>query len=103
MSQNKEPADELMNQKIALDKEAVQLRESESSALKELQVKVGTIGNLVHESVPTSNTEDDNLQLKTWHPDGPNAQVEKKNDILSHHEVMHRLDILDMDRGEPFI
>lgn len=37
--------------------------------------------------------------IRTWHPDGPNAQVEKKTDILSHHEVMMRLEAFDMERG----
>lgn len=43
--------------------------------------------------------QDDNAVIRTWHPDGPNAQVEKKNDILSHHEVMMRLEAFDMERG----
>lgn len=40
--------------------------------------KAGTIGNIVGPKVPISQTEDDNAVIKTWHPDGPNAQVEKK-------------------------
>jgi seryl-tRNA synthetase len=69
----------------------------------EMRMKVATIGNYVHSSVPNSNNEDDNLQIKTWHPEGPNAKVEKRDDILSHHEVMHRLDILDQERGPPCV
>ena len=37
--------------------------------------------------------------LKTWHPNGPNSQVEKKPDILAHHEVLLRLDAMDLERG----
>jgi seryl-tRNA synthetase len=43
--------------------------------------------------------QDDNATLRTWHPDGPNAQVEKKADIMPHHEVLLRLDAMDLDRG----
>jgi len=37
--------------------------------------------------------------MRTWHPDGPNAQVEQKKDILAHHEVLLRLDAMDLERG----
>ena len=49
--------------------------------------------------VPLAVTEDDNLVTKTWHPDGPNGQFEKKDHFLSHHEVMYRLDLFDTERG----
>ena len=97
--QNKENADELLREKSQLDAQAKSLKENEQRAEDELRAKVATIGNLVHASVPTSDNEDNNTQIKTWHPEGPNAKVQKRDDILSHHEVMHRLDILDQDRG----
>lgn len=37
--------------------------------------------------------------IRTWHPKGPNAAFEKGTDILSHHEVMHRLELFDTERG----
>lgn len=37
--------------------------------------------------------------MRTWHPDGPNGQVEKKSDIMPHHEVLLRLDAMDLERG----
>lgn len=43
--------------------------------------------------------QDDNAVIRTYHPDGPNGQVAKGVDILSHDEVMFRLDILEMERG----
>ena len=39
------------------------------------------------------------MTLRTWHPAGPNAEFEKKADIMPHHEVLLRLDAMDMDRG----
>ena len=43
--------------------------------------------------------QDDNTTIRTWHPAGPNGKVEKKTDILPHHEVLLRLDAMDLDRG----
>lgn len=39
------------------------------------------------------------MTIRTWHPDGPDAHVEKKTDIMPHHEVLLRLDAMDLDRG----
>ncbi|KAI4247077.1 MAG: hypothetical protein L6R40_001742 [Gallowayella cf. fulva] len=61
-----------------------------------LQGKIKTIGNYVHESVPISDNEDANTRIRTWAPDG--AQLEKQ-DCLSHHEVLTRIDGYDPDRG----
>lgn len=98
--QAKEDADDLLAEKKRLEAAEAQLKESKVKVEAELDKKVGTIGNHVHSSVPTSHTEDDNLQIKTWHPEGPNAKVEKKEGILSHHEVMYKLDILEQERGK---
>lgn len=89
-----------MAQKAQLDSQITGMQATEVKVGNEVKVKVATIGNIVHASVPTSNTEDDNQQIRTWHPEGPNAQVKKQEGILSHHEVMYKLDILDQDRGE---
>ena len=64
-----------------------------------MRKRAGLIGNMVHASVTVSTTEDDNPTIRTWHPDGPNGQVEKRADFLSHHELMYRLEILDQERG----
>lgn len=45
--------------------------------------------------------QDDNVTLRTWHPHGPNGQVEKKTNIMPHHEVLLRLDAMDLERGVP--
>ena len=54
---NKENADELMAQKVELEKE--KKTQIESAAAKEvtLKKKIGTIGNIVHDSVPVNNDE----------------------------------------------
>ncbi|KAI0019622.1 hypothetical protein F4780DRAFT_745772 [Xylariomycetidae sp. FL0641] len=93
----KENADDLLLQKANYDKEKKALIESAAQKDIALQAKIKTIGNIVHDSVPVSDNEDNNVQLRTWAPEG--VTVEKKEGILSHHEVLLRLDGYDPDRG----
>ncbi|ODA83820.1 hypothetical protein RJ55_02336 [Drechmeria coniospora] len=92
----KENADELLQQKMELEKEKKSLDESAAQKEATLKSKIRTIGNYVHDSVPVSNNEDDNAVLRTWAPEG--VAVEKRK-VLSHHEVLLRLDGYDPDRG----
>ncbi|EST10197.1 Aminoacyl-tRNA synthetase, class II (G/ H/ P/ S), conserved domain protein [Kalmanozyma brasiliensis GHG001] len=95
----KENADEQMAKKKELDAKVNDLKPTVVAAEQEMKTKAMQIGNIVGDKVPISNTEDDNAELRKWHPDGPNAQVEKKEGILSHHEVMYRLELFDTERG----
>ncbi|KAL4890389.1 hypothetical protein BDV59DRAFT_93091 [Aspergillus ambiguus] len=93
---NKEDASSLFEKKASLEKTK---KEAEQLALEkeaERDSKVRTIGNYVHESVPVSNNEDDNVVVKTW---APEATTVEKRDCLSHHEVLTRLDGYDPARG----
>ena len=65
-----------------------------------MKSKASTIGNIVGDAVPVDDNEDNNVVLRTFHPDGPNAQVEKKSNVLPHHEVLMRLDGFDLERGQ---
>jgi seryl-tRNA synthetase len=47
----------LLAKKIALEKEKKELEAAAEAKEKELNAKVGTIGNIVHDSVPVSNNE----------------------------------------------
>ncbi|KAL1958317.1 hypothetical protein VTO42DRAFT_4634 [Malbranchea cinnamomea] len=93
---NKEDASELLAQKAELEKQKkeVEDRATELEILRDTKLK--TIGNYVHESVPVSNNEDDNVVIRSWAP--PDVKVEKR-DCLSHHEVLTRLDGYDPERG----
>ncbi|KJZ70811.1 Serine--tRNA ligase [Hirsutella minnesotensis 3608] len=92
----KENADELLQQKVDLEKEKKSLVDSAAEKEALLKAKIRTIGNIVHDSVPVSDNEDNNAVLRTWSP--PGVSVEKR-DVLSHHEVLLRLDGYDPDRG----
>ncbi|EXV05112.1 Serine--tRNA ligase, cytoplasmic [Metarhizium anisopliae] len=93
----KEDADELLKQKVELEKEKKALVESAAEKDALLKAKIKTVGNYVHDSVPVSNNEDNNVVERTWAPEG--ATVEKRSNVLSHHEVLLRLDGYDPDRG----
>ncbi|CAE6414861.1 unnamed protein product [Rhizoctonia solani] len=95
----KEPADEFLAEKTKLEAQVAEMEKAAAEEERVMRAKAATIGNLVNKEVPISQTEDDNKVLRTWHPDGPNAQVEKKTDILAHHEVMIRLGAFDTERG----
>ncbi|KAK4453610.1 serine--tRNA ligase, cytoplasmic [Podospora aff. communis PSN243] len=92
----KEDVTELLAQKAALEKEKKDLIASAAEKEKLLKVKVRTIGNIVHASVPVSNNEDNNTVERTWAPDG--VAFEKRN-VRSHHEVLAMLDGYDPERG----
>lgn len=55
------------------------------------------------------SSQDDNKVERTFYPKDPNGEsappvkgggLHMKEGILSHHEVMHRLDIIEMERGQ---
>ncbi|KAI9746436.1 MAG: Cytosolic seryl-tRNA synthetase [Claussenomyces sp. TS43310] len=99
----KENADELMAKKTELEKQKKALVDSAAEKEYTLRKKISTIGNIVHESVPTNDNEggflraqDYNALQRTWAPEG--CRVEKR-DVLSHHEVLLRLDGYDPERG----
>ncbi|KAI6145041.1 serine-tRNA ligase [Pisolithus tinctorius] len=95
----KESADDLVAQKKALDVQVDERRKETRDYEIKMRQKASMVGNLVAKDVPVSLTEDDNVTLRSWHPDGPNGQVEKKANIMPHHEVLLRLDAMDLERG----
>ncbi|KAI6355872.1 hypothetical protein MCOR25_008078 [Pyricularia grisea] len=92
----KEDASEFLQEKIALEKAKKELIDSAAEKQKLLDKKLTTIGNIVHDSVPVSDNEDNNEIIRTYCPEG--LTVEKR-ECLSHHEVLTRLDGYDPDRG----
>lgn len=95
----KESADSLVAEKTALDAEKAQAVKTADDAREALRIKAAGVGNLVYKEVPVSMNEDDNKVIRTWHPDGPIGQVKQRTDIMPHHEVLLRLDAIDLERG----
>ncbi|TAQ90391.1 hypothetical protein B7494_g1284 [Chlorociboria aeruginascens] len=78
----KENADDLMEQKVALEQEKKSLDDSAAEKDVTLKKKIGSIGNIVHESVPVNNNEDYNTVQRTWAPEG--VKVEKKDALINY-------------------
>ncbi|KAG0124138.1 hypothetical protein HOY82DRAFT_543843 [Tuber indicum] len=92
----KEDASLLLQQKVKFEAEKKDLEVIAKEKEKQLYAKLGTIGNIVHNSVPVSNNEDSNELIRSWIPDGVNVE---KRDCLSHHDVLARLDGYEAERG----
>ncbi|KAF8477459.1 hypothetical protein BDZ91DRAFT_709292 [Kalaharituber pfeilii] len=93
---NKENTDDLIVQKTRLEKEKKDLEAISAEKEVKLKSKVISIGNIVHDSVPVSDNEDNNQLIREWCPEG--VKVEKRN-CLSHHEVLTRIDGYEAERG----
>ncbi|ORZ06011.1 seryl-tRNA synthetase [Absidia repens] len=93
----KEDASELVAKKSQLqnEKDALLVEAKEEESV--WKTKLATLGNIVHTSVPTSMNEDNNEVIKTYNHN--DIKPVKKTDILSHHEVLSRLDGYDQERG----
>jgi seryl-tRNA synthetase len=87
---------------VAVKKEIDAQVEAKKKEAKEFEIrmrnKAGTVGNIVGKNAPVSLTEDDNAALRTWDPKGL-AEPEERAGILPHHEVLLRLDAMDLERG----
>ena len=81
-----------------------------------MRQKASTIGNIVGPNAPNALTEvsdycttqmfnkfmvtkDKNVIVRTWQPTGEAGEPVGRPDIMPHHEVLLRLDAIDLDRG----
>ncbi|PPQ84928.1 hypothetical protein CVT26_008584, partial [Gymnopilus dilepis] len=95
----KENADDLVATKKEIDAQ-VEAKKKEAKEFEALmRQKASTVGNIVGKNVPVSLTEDDNDILKIWDPTGDTAEPAVREGILPHHEVLLRLDAMDLERG----
>ena len=79
-------------EKLVKEKENIELQIDREEVLvaKMLQLRdeyFDQIGNIVHSTVPISNTEEDNAEIKTWGVCKPIT-----NAPLHHSDVLHRID-----------
>ncbi|KAJ2309436.1 Cytosolic seryl-tRNA synthetase, partial [Coemansia sp. Cherry 401B] len=93
----KEDASELVAEKKALDEQKKALIEDEKAAAAAWRIKLGTVGNIVHDSVPVSATEDDNQIVRTHFVGG--EEPKHQPSLRPHHEVMYLLGGFDTKRG----
>ncbi|KAJ3049430.1 Cytosolic seryl-tRNA synthetase [Rhizophlyctis rosea] len=103
---------ELLQQKAAAEKEKIDMNKIADEKEKARDVKLGQIGNIVHESCIDSSDERNNEVLKKWWPEGRAEQAERERraklvgadgkgvqGLLSHHEVLERIAGYDSARG----
>ncbi|KAJ2737731.1 Cytosolic seryl-tRNA synthetase, partial [Coemansia sp. BCRC 34301] len=93
----KEDATEILDQKKSLESKKKELIEKEQDKDKILRANVNKIGNIVHDSVPVSTTEDDNEVIRTHYADG--VEPTHQATMRSHHEVLELLGGFDQKRG----
>ncbi|KAJ2472873.1 Cytosolic seryl-tRNA synthetase [Coemansia sp. RSA 2322] len=93
----KEDAAELVDQKKDLEAKQKELEEIAKEKERALRTNVNTIGNIVHDSVPVSTTEDDNEVVRTHFV----GDVEPKHqpNLRPHDEVLYLLGGYDQVRG----
>ncbi|CAK7563150.1 MAG: Cytosolic seryl-tRNA synthetase [Sporothrix epigloea] len=97
----KENADELLQQKLAIEKQKKDLLDSAAIKEKAMNKALGSIGNLIHDSVPVDNNEDNNPIITTWVPADREVAVgeEDRSKLLSHHELLLRIDGYNPEAG----
>lgn len=95
-----ENADDLMKQRQDLLDQKLATENSAKEKEAAMNRKLKTVGNYVHDSVPVSQTEDDNAVIRKWAPEGVEVA---KNKPLSHHEVLLRIDGYDPGRGSKIV
>ena len=97
--------------------EQVEVRKKEAKEFEvKMRQKASTIGNIVGPNAPNALTEvsgyctaqmfsrfmvtkDKNVVVRTWKPAGEPGEPVGRPDIMPHHEVLLRLDAIDLDRG----
>ncbi len=62
----------------------------EEALLKVINGLINSVGNIVHESVPVSNNEDDNEVIRTW-GEVSKIKITDKKGGLNHHKVLQAL------------
>lgn len=91
----KEDADELIARVPGLKQQIAQTEKECEDKKAELDKLLCTIGNLVHESVPVSDNEDNNGLIVDW----GEKRMNEKNDLFHHHELLWKIDGFEPLRG----
>ncbi|KAF9329327.1 Cytosolic seryl-tRNA synthetase [Podila minutissima] len=94
----KSDATDLIKARTECKKEQKLLKNTEAVQEERWNKQLGLVGNIVHDSVPVSNNEDDNGIVKTYFHN--NEAPAQRPDIYSHDEVLYRLGAYDPKRGQ---
>ena len=64
-----------------------------------INAEINKVGNIVHDSVPVDNNEDNNQIVRTW-GQIPDIKITNKRGGLNHHKVLESLGGYDPERGQ---
>lgn len=96
---NKEdPCAELLAKKAENEAQKEEVKKDAEAIKVQLEAMINSIGNLVHESVPVSNNEDNNRVERTW-GEIPQLKITGKRGAYHHNEVLEAIDGYDPERG----
>mmetsp|Transcript_15933 Transcript_15933/g.47918 ORF Transcript_15933/g.47918 Transcript_15933/m.47918 type:complete len:451 (-) Transcript_15933:2211-3563(-) len=93
LSKAKQDITELRKKSQTLKADIVKAEEEEKAAVVARENAVQAIGNLVHDSVPVDDNEDNNAVVKTWGEPRTDAE------LYNHVDLVKRLDIADLEKG----
>ena len=98
-SKGKDPCTELVEQKNKLEVEADDLHKQANDLLVEVKKTYSQVGNILHESVPIDDNEDNNVVVKTWGTFDKNRVIDDTPGNAHHYKVLQWLGGYDSDRG----
>lgn len=79
------------------DETMEQLKKLRAELQLAMDSKMNKIGNIVHESVPFDNDEDNNKVVRTWGEPRKLEITGEKKGYLHHHQIMECLDIVEFE------
>lgn len=92
-----EDASEIIAEMGKVSDEIKELDEKVREVDEKLRTHLMWVPNLPHESVPVGNSEEDNVESKSWKPE--DFSFENDFEPQDHHELGKKLGILDFERG----
>ena len=98
-SKGKDPCTELLKEKEEKQKEADELNKQADSLLITVKKKYSQVGNILHESVPIDNNEDNNEVVKTWGNPDKTRVIDDTPGNAHHYKVLQWLGGYDAERG----
>ncbi|EGR33298.1 seryl-tRNA synthetase, putative [Ichthyophthirius multifiliis] len=94
--------DELMKEKEEIEQKIEQLQQINVQAKLNLDEKLKKIGNIVHDTVPVDNNEDNNRIERTW-GEKRILQIDETPGKAHHHQILYMLDGFDQKRGSKVV
>ena len=98
-SKGQDPCTELIAEKEKLEKEATEKNNQANELFKEVKKVYSQVGNIIHESVPISKDEADNVVVHTWGTPDKSKKIDDTPGQAHHHKILHWIGGYDQDRG----